>query len=163
TVGLHRLNRKEYKNAIQDLLALDVDTDALLPPDASTDGFDNVAATLNVTPSFLDQSLAAARTVAVQAVGNPSPRVGSTVYAAGPNQQFHIEGLPLGTRSGLAVSHYFPADGEYELNIGNLAAALWATNEEFTHTLIATYDGEKIYEMDIAGGEDLRAIDQVGD
>jgi hypothetical protein len=162
-VGLHRLNRKEYGNAVRDLLDLEIDEEALLPPDASTDGFDNVAATLNVSPSFLDQSLVAARAIAIQAVGNPSPRPAGTQYTAGGNQQHHIEGLPLGTRGGALVTHYFPADGEYELNIGNLAQALWVTNQEFTHTLIATYDGEKFFEMDIGGGEDLRAIDQVGD
>jgi hypothetical protein len=44
-----------------------------------------------------------------------------------------------------------------------MAQALWVDNQEFTHTVIATYDGQKIFEMDIGGGEDLRAIDQVGD
>src|SRR5690606_33466894 len=110
--------------------------------------------------SFLDQALVAARTVAVQAVGNPNARTGGSQYFAGSgSQQFHVEGLPLGTRGGAVVTHYFPADGEYELHIGNLAQALWVANQEFTHTLIATYDGEKFFEMDIGGGEDLRAID----
>ena len=71
--------------------------------------------------------------------------------------------MPLGTRGGLAVEHYFPADGEYVLNIGNLASRLWVFNQEFTHTVIATYDGERFFEMDIGGAEDLKAIDQIGD
>ena len=163
-VAVHRLNRKEYANAVRDLLALEVDAESLLPPDPSVEGFDNMAEALMVTPSFLDQSLIAARTVAVQAVGNPTPRTaGAQYFAGGGGQQTHVEGLPLGTRGGVMVEHYFPADGEYMLNIANMAQALWVTNQEFTHTLIATYDGEKFLEMDIAGGEDLRSIDQDGD
>jgi len=107
--------------------------------------------------------LIAARVVVSQAVGNPAPRPGGTTYFASGNQYEHIAGLPLGTRGGLQVDHYFPADGEYVLNIGNLAAALWVSNQEFTHTLIATLDGVKFFELEIGGGKDLKAIDQIGD
>ena len=72
-VALHRLNRKEYANAIHDLLDLDIDAAALLPKDDISDGFDNVADVLQVTPSFIEQYISAARTVAVEAVGNPAP------------------------------------------------------------------------------------------
>ena len=162
-VGLHRLNRKEYANAVRDLFGVSVDAASLLPADASVEGFDNVAEALRASPAFLEQSLTASRVVAALAVGNPSPRPGGATYNASGNQFAHIAGLPLGTRGGLVVEHYFPADGEYVLNIGNLAAALWVTNQEFTHTLIATLDGEKFFEMDIGGGKDLQAIDQIGD
>ena len=43
TEMLHRLNRVEYQNAIRDLLALDVDVNAILPADDSSNGFDNMA------------------------------------------------------------------------------------------------------------------------
>ncbi|HHX82396.1 MAG TPA: DUF1592 domain-containing protein [Pseudomonadaceae bacterium] len=162
-VGLHRLNRKEYGNAIRDLFGISVDEAALLPSDASVEGFDNIAEALRASPSFLDQSLSAARVVVSQAVGNPSARTGGATYNARADQHKHITGMPLGTRGGLLVDHYFPADGEYVLNIGNLASALWVSNQEFRHTLIATLDGVKFFELEIGGGEDLKAIDQVGD
>jgi mono/diheme cytochrome c family protein len=162
-VGLHRLNRKEYGNAVRDLFGIEVDAASLLPNDASVEGFDNIAEALRASPSFLDQSLSAARVVVAQAVGNPSPRAGGSTYNARGDQNKHIAGLPLGTRGGLQVEHYFPADGEYVLNIGNLAAALWVSNQEFTHTLIATLDGVKFFETEIGGGEQLKAIDQIGD
>ncbi len=164
-IPLHRMNRKEYANAVRDLLGIEVDPADYLPADATSDGFDNIAEALIVTPSFLDQSLSAARGVAAQAIGNPEARTGGTVYNVPPggDQETHVEGLPLGTRGGMAVEHYFPADGDYVLNIGNLAQALWVSNQEFTHTVIATYNGEKFFELDIGGGEDLRAIDQIGD
>ena len=163
-VGIHRLNRKEYANAIRDLLGIEVDAVALLPLDDSVEGFDNVAEALRVSPAFLEQSLNSARIVAQQAIGNPDARTGGTTYSArGTNQYVHQQGLPLGTRGGLVVEHNFPADGEYHLNIGDLVSRLWVFNQEFTHTVIATYDGEKFFEMEIGGGEDLKAIDQIGD
>ena len=162
-VGLHRLNRKEYANAVRDLFGVEVDGASLLPADASVEGFDNVAEALRVSPSFVDQSLTAARVVVSQAVGNPAPRAGGATYFASRNQNTHIAGLPLGTRGGIQVEHYFPADGTYKLNIGNLAAALWVTNQEFSHTVIATLDGERFFEMTVGGGDNLKAIDQIGD
>ena len=41
--AMHRLNRSEYANAIRDLVAVDVDATALLPPDDESSGFDNIA------------------------------------------------------------------------------------------------------------------------
>src|SRR5262249_54910645 len=48
----HRLNRAEYGNAIRDLLALDIDAPALLPPDEAAVGFDNIAGSLTVSPAL---------------------------------------------------------------------------------------------------------------
>jgi hypothetical protein len=63
-----------------------------------------------------------------RAVGDRSMGHGETRYAAaaGAAQQRHIEGLPLGTRGGLAVEHTFPLDAEYELAVqASLPAAGW--------------------------------------
>ena len=54
-IAIHRLNRREYQNAIADLLAVDVNAEELLPPDIASDGFDNVANVLQVSPAFLEQ------------------------------------------------------------------------------------------------------------
>jgi mono/diheme cytochrome c family protein len=164
-VALHRLNRKEYANAVADLLDVKVDVNSLLPEDNVSDGFDNVANVLQVTPSFLDQYVAAARSVAVQAIGDGSVKPMGVQYFArnSGSQYFHVEGLPLGTRGGTVVEHVFPADGEYELNIANMAVALWVFNMEFEHTLIATLDGKKFFETKIGGEEDMKSIDQKQD
>ncbi len=164
-VALHRLNRKEYANAVWDLLHVRVDPNTILPQDDKSDGFDNVANVLQVSPSFLDQYLSAARAVAVDAVGEvPEHPVGiQYIVPRGSAQEFHLDGLPLGTRGGMVVEHEFPADGEYELNIGNLAVALWVYNMEFKNTLIATLDGKKFWQADIGGEEDMKSIDQKQD
>lgn len=161
-VGLQRLNRKEYANAVRDLLGIEIDAAEFLPRDEPREGFDNVAAALTITPSFLDQYIAAARSVVVQAMGNKDALPAATTYrATTPSTQiFHQHGLPLGTRGGIAVDHNFPADGEYVLNIANMATALWVYNMEFENHLVVTLDGKLIYETTIGGEDDMKAIDQ---
>ena len=161
-VALHRLNRAEYANAIEDLLGIRIDASALLPKDDEADGFDNVASVLTVSPSFLDQYISAARVVTARALGNPSARPGSITYrpVRGTDQAVRVEGLPLGTRGGLIVEHLFPADGDYKLNISGLAAAGYVRGMEYRHTLIVTIDGVKAFQASLGGAEDLKAIDQ---
>ncbi len=50
TVSLHRLNRAEYQNAMKDILGVDVDAAALLPRDDISNGLDNIANVLKVSP-----------------------------------------------------------------------------------------------------------------
>src|SRR5262245_56905927 len=97
-VVLHRLNRKEYKNAVRDLLNVDFDVDHVLPADDVFEGFDNIATTLQVSPSFIEQYVIAARNVAVGAIGRPDARASGWTFRAEPgNQLTHVAGLPLGT------------------------------------------------------------------
>ena len=161
-VALHRLNRAEYAAAIEDLLGLKIDAAALLPKDDEAEGFDNVASVLTVSPSFLDQYISAARVVSARAIGNPGARPGSMTYrpARGTDQAVRVDGLPLGTRGGLIVEHLFPADGDYKLNIPNMAIAGYVRGMEYKHTLIVTIDGVKVFQNTIGGEEDIRAIDQ---
>jgi len=120
TPALHRLNRTEYANAIRDLLALDVDVDTLLPPDGSSEGFDNIAEALAVSPSLVQGFVSAAMKISRLAVGDRSLAPSQTTYTPPPGlaQDRHIEGLPLGTRGGMIVEHLFPLDAEYEFELG---------------------------------------------
>lgn len=161
-VGLHRLNRTEYVNAIRDITGVTLDTDLVLPKDDNSDGFDNIASVLKISPSFLDQYIAAARVVSEQAVGSPAPRNDEVVYPMDSSSQGgHVHGLPLGTRGGVLVEHVFPVDGEYAISILGMAGAGYTLGMEYNHTVVVTVDGEKIFERDIGGGEDLRMLDQI--
>ena len=161
-VALHRLNRAEYANAIEDLLGVRVDAAALLPKDDEADGFDNVASVLTVSPSFLEQYISAARVVTNMALGNRAQRAVSMTYrpARGTDQTQRVEGLPLGTRGGLIADHLFPADGEYKININGLAGAGYVRGMEYAHTLVVTLDGAKVFQGRIGGEEDIKNIDQ---
>ena len=164
SVGVHRLNRTEYAREIREMLGLTVDVQTLLPKDVSSDGFDNVAAVLRTSPTFLDQYITAARTVSRQAIGRASAKPSSREYRAAPNSdQFsHIDGLPLGTRGGMLVDHYFPADGEYEFNIRNFffGGAGYVTRIDAPHTVVLTIDDVPVFKRSVGGGEDLKAVDQ---
>ena len=163
-VLLHRLNRKEYANAIRDLLAVDVDAQSLLPDDDLAAGFDNIASALQVSPSFIEQYVIAAHTVAVEAVGRPNARPGGWTFDAGPgSQRSHVRGLPLGTRGGMLVEHNFPSDGEYAIDVADMVSHIWGNGMEFENPLVVTIDNEIIYEATIGGEDDMRHYDQIND
>src|SRR6476619_4761533 len=105
--AVHRLNRAEYANAIRDLLALDVDSAALLPPDDSADGFDNIADVLSLSPALLERYLSAAARISALAVGSPKITANSETYKVRGDmaQTEHLEGMPLGTRGGVSALH----------------------------------------------------------
>ena len=163
-VVLHRLNRREYQNAIRDLLAVEIDATALLPADEIAGGFDNNAAALQVSPSFIEQYVIAAHSIAVEAVGQPDARAGGWTFEAGPgSQRSHVAGLPLGTRGGMVVEHNFPSDGEYVIDIADMVTHIWGNGMEFENPLVVTLDNEIVYEATIGGDEDARHYDQIND
>jgi Protein of unknown function (DUF1592)/Protein of unknown function (DUF1588)/Protein of unknown function (DUF1585)/Protein of unknown function (DUF1587)/Protein of unknown function (DUF1595)/Planctomycete cytochrome C len=111
-VRIHRLNRAEYSNAMRDLFALDVDMSALLPNDDISEGFDNIASALKVSPSFLDQYIMAARAMARQAVGAPVPGGQAKTTLRGVNADIP---LPPGSRTGVTGTFLAPFEGDYEI------------------------------------------------
>jgi mono/diheme cytochrome c family protein len=113
----HRLNRLEYKNAVLDLIGLDVDIEALLPPDdADAEGFDNNAEVLSVSTTLMERYLTAARRISQLALGDPTAASRTHTYSV-PQLESQddrtSDDLPFGSRGGLAVRHFFPLDGEY--------------------------------------------------
>jgi mono/diheme cytochrome c family protein len=136
-VALHRLNRTEYANAVREIFGIDIDPTGLLPVDDISDGFDNIASVLKVSPSFLDQYIMAAREVSAQAVGEPRPEAPFTTAIRGNiEEDLHRPGgLPLGTE-GMLAEHYFPGDGEYEFSTGGGVRS------------ILTLDGATIFDSD---------------
>lgn len=161
-VGLHRLNRTEYVNAVGDMTGVELDTELVLPKDDNSDGFDNIASVLKVSPSFLDQYIASARVVAERAVGNPAPRLETVFYPADRSHQgAHVHGLPLGTRGGVLVEHEFPVDGEYTITIPGMAGAGYTLGMEYEHDVVVTLDGKPVFRRSIGGGDDLKALDQI--
>lgn len=160
---LHRLNRSEYANAIRDLLSLDIDAAALLPPDDSAFGFDNISDALGVSPALQEHYLSAALKIGALAVGDPNVAPGSETWRIRQDlsQDEHIEGLPLGTTGGTLVHYMFPLDGEYTFQ-----AKLYRTNLnimrglESEHQVEFSVDGRSIHVATIGGKEDLASLFQ---
>ncbi|MEP6962767.1 MAG: DUF1592 domain-containing protein, partial [Acidobacteriota bacterium] len=159
---LHRLNRKEYQNAVRDLLLVEVKGAELLPQDDIAQGFDNIASALQVSPSFVEQYVHAAHNVASQAVGKGDSRPqGWSFRATSGNQLTHVPGLPLGTRGGILANVDLPADGEYRVNIADMATHIWGNGMEYENPLVVTLDNKIVYEATIGGEEDAKLYDQV--
>jgi hypothetical protein len=116
--GLHRLNRTEYANVIRDMLGLDIDPGKYLPSDDSTAGFDNVAAALGISSTLVEAYVNAAQKIARLAMGYPEEPT-LVVYRTkeDTSQDYHVEGMPFGTRGGMLVKHVFPSDGEYTMTV----------------------------------------------
>ena len=112
SVRIHRLNRAEYANAMRDIFGIDVDAAALLPSDDISNGFDNIADALKVSPSFLDQYIMAARAVGKQALGAPltNKDVKTTLRGIDPEIP-----LPPGARGGTTAQFLASYEGDYEI------------------------------------------------
>ena len=121
TSTVHRLNRTEYRNAIRDLLALDLDVTPLLPGDETSDtGFDNNADVLSISTAQLERYLSAARTITRLATGLPPATPGFETFDVPLlllQDERQDENLPLGSRGGVAIPYHFPVDGDYLITV----------------------------------------------
>jgi hypothetical protein len=156
---LRRLNRTEYANAVKDLLDLDINVAALLPVDNSSYGFDNIGDVLGVSPVLMERYLTAARRISAVAVGDAAeiPVIAET-YRVRPDtaQDKHLDGLPLGTRGGLLVTHTFPLDAEYTFFVRLLTTTVSNIRGlEYPHDVILLVDGAEVARATVGGKEDM--------
>ena len=151
--ALRRLNATEYRNAIRDLLDLEIDVAALLPADDSSAGFDNVSLG-GLDPGRLERYLTAARRISRLAVGAPlrSAVADTFIVPSDLNQTGHVEGLPFGTRGGTTVRYTFPVDAHYELRVE--LGKSWNSNRvgglRRPHDVVITLDGEPVEVLTVA-------------
>jgi hypothetical protein len=150
---LHRLTRTEYRNAIRDLLALEhlpaeMDYELLLPADNASSGFDNIADLLFVSPVVMERYLSAATRISRLAVGDPDMPTLVNIHRLPLElpQDERVDGLPPGTRGGLATETFFPLDGDYAFDI-----ELAGLSRE-PHEIEITIDGEPVARETIGRG-----------
>ncbi|MFM7921038.1 MAG: DUF1587 domain-containing protein, partial [Planctomycetaceae bacterium] len=165
TESLRRLTRTEYRNAIRDLLAIEIDAVALLPADESSHGFDNITVT-GLSPTLLNRYIAAAEKISRQALGRPeiSPG-GETFRVSGDLTQDRMrpEGAPPGTRGGLVIDWHFPRTGTYQVQL----RLMRDRNDEIEglhgrHSLDVLLDRHRVQRFSIArpsAGQDDRSVD----
>ena len=146
TDPFHRLNRTEYRNAIRDLLDLEIDAATLLPKDDASHGFDNLTGG-DLSPTLLNRYISAAEKISRLAVGSPISRPNGDTYRLKPDltQEGPVANLPLGTRGGTLIRHTFPRDGEYEIQI-----RLTRDRNEMVEGLHETHELEVLLDRDTA-------------
>src|SRR6185369_4415215 len=163
TASLHRLNRAEYANAVRDLVGVEVDAQAMLPPDEQAFGFENNAEALSIPPALLDRYVSAATSIARWAVGDPNMPPAVVRYGAmknNPNDLTYLrqterlgEDFPLGTKGGIAAKHYFPVDGEYVFKLRLQRA--WETSIRglnVQNQFEIRVDGMRVAQFTLGGG-----------
>ena len=156
--AVHRLNRTEYQNVVRDLLGLEIDARALLPPDDQAHGFDNLAAVLSVSPTLLERYHSAARKISQFAVGDPGIRpVFETVNVDERliQDERTSDDQPFGSRGGIAVKHYFPLDAEYVVRV-RLRRTLYdyIRGLGLPHQMDVRLDGRRVAVLTVGGAHD---------
>ena len=152
--GIHRLNRTEYRNVIRDLIDLKIDPARFLPSDNSTHGFDNIAGALTMSPALMEAYLSAAGKISRLAMAsNTAPSPVEFNVPDDATQNYHVAGLPFGTRGGTLIEYEFPADGEYVFRIvpifeGNMGQANDPFGQIQGERLTVTIDGRQVHLFD---------------
>jgi hypothetical protein len=145
--SIHRLNRTEYGNAIRDLLDIQLDVAELLPPDDESNGFDNMADVLRLSPSLVEQYLAASRKISSLAVGDPQrcPSRTRTGFHRIRHSRTMWRAFRWELRGGIVIHQNFPLEAEYDLNAVVLRNVLgYMPGLEWPHQLEITVDGERV-------------------
>lgn len=114
-----RLNQAEYALSIRELLGLEIDPAAFLPPDTKSANFDNIADVQLLSPTVLDAYLNAASEISRMALGDVRAAPSESTYKVPrlASQMEQVEGAPYGSRGGVSVVHVFPADAHYSFRI----------------------------------------------
>ncbi|HEV3141715.1 MAG TPA: DUF1592 domain-containing protein, partial [Vicinamibacterales bacterium] len=156
-----RLNRAEYARAVRDLIGIDVDVAAYLPPDTMSGGFDNVADVQTFSPALMEGYLRAASQISRLAVGDRNASPTSITYKIGRfgGQMRRVDGAPIGTRGGLSVVHVFPADGDYIIKtsmhyepLGGLFGRYSMLTMNISEQLEVSINGERVALLEVRPG-----------
>jgi hypothetical protein len=156
--SFQRMNRAEYARSVRDLLGIEVDVTAFLPPDTISDGFDNVADVQAFSPTLMEGYLRAASQISRLAVGDRNASAGSSTYKLGrtKSQMQHVEGAPIGTRGGISVVHVFPADGDYVFKVnlhneplGQIYGRSTMTAMDLKEKIEVSINGERVAVIDL--------------
>jgi hypothetical protein len=152
---VQKLNRAEYERAIGELLLLKIDASRWLPADQMSANFDNIADAQSLSPTLLGSYLNAARDVSRLALGDPTAASATFTYAnsefLSQNPTDRLEGAPFGTRGGIVVTHDFPADGEYTLNMTTALGSGYKLED-----IDISVDGERVALLHFERGVQMR-------
>ena len=149
-----RLNRAEYQRSVKELLDLDVDVNAFLPPDTVSAGYDNIADVQTFSPTLMEGYLRAAGKISTLAVGDrtATPSEATFKVPRTQSQMKHIDGTPWGTRGGIALTYTFAADGEYTFRVmlhGTPTGQLFGSVANRSEQLEVAINGARVALLDI--------------
>jgi hypothetical protein len=141
--GLARLNREEYANVIRDLFQFDAKKIvANIPGESAGEGFDNNITLLSVSPTLIDAYASAAMRISREVVGDLTLIPSEVEFNATNSSN---QGLPLGSRGGLAATYNFPLDAKYQFTIGSRGGGGFGTQScTGGSEVVVSIDGELV-------------------
>ena len=149
-VTLRRLNRREYRNTIRDLVGIDYEPAMDFPGDDSGYGFDNIGDVLTMPPVLLEKYLDAAEQIAEQAIDADGGTAAFDRMVEG--QELSGEGSKRGDAHRILTSngeaHFrfdVPQTGKYALYVA--AGGEQAGSEQVRMGILA--DGKEVGKMEI--------------
>lgn len=157
-VTIRRLNRAEYNNTIRDLLGLDTNPAQDFPSDDVGEGFDNIGDVLSLPPLLLEKYVAAAESLASQAIPIADPAKARRQRKAENRLTVEDGGVSLrgsgvytfASNGSLRGEFEAPRDGEFIVRIR--AGARQAGDEPARMEI--KLDGEKLATIDVKAGRD---------
>jgi hypothetical protein len=109
--------------------------------------FDNIADAQFLNATVLEAYLNAAEDISRMAIGDLNAPDISVQYSnsqyMSQNPSDYVPGTPYGTRGGIAVTHVFPADGEYELGL-----TFSGGGSDRDEKIDFSIDGEQVFLLD---------------
>jgi len=121
-VTARRLNRREYRATVRDLLGIDLPVDDLLPRDDVGEGFDHIGDVLGLSPMLFEKYVGIAEELARDAVVVPGETRVPRHHAEG--EELAVDGggdvaaggaARLWSRGEVWIRHRFPRDGTYRI------------------------------------------------
>ena len=121
-VTLRRLNRREYRNTVRDLVGVDYEPSAEFPGDDTGYGFDNIGDVMTLPPILMEKYLAAAEEIASKAIDGTGGKrpvdqriVGRKLEGSGNPEGLLSRILLTAGEASTEIS--LPTDGEYEIRV----------------------------------------------
>ena len=66
--AIRRLNRREFRNTVRDLMGVDFNAEVVFPPDDTGFGFDNISEAMSLSPMMIEKYFQAAKSIADEAI-----------------------------------------------------------------------------------------------
>lgn len=122
-VTIRRLNRREYRNTIRDLVGVDYQPAEQFPGDDVGYGFDNIGDVLSLPPLLMEKYLDAAEEIAGRAIYTPPPprvfRFERRAVAAEGAKRFGSHGgrVNMASHGTISIRPELPFGGKYTLTV----------------------------------------------
>lgn len=157
SVTIRRLNRREYRNTIRDLLGVDTPVSEVFPADGTGgEGFDTHGGTLYIPPMLMERYLEAAQQVLDRAVVTPPFNRNFDAWGMQPARAATKTTRDLAPGEKLSTSFSTFADGDYAIRVWIMRPK--DIPREMKIAVDGAPRGTLLYQRDPAGGPTARNL-----